>query len=119
MPVRAVLRRDATRRGRGHGGIDDEIGSRVPCRGIYRPRCHASPTCTQDHHPAVIMDHGSPVDPGPRPGPRAPAPATRVRACTREIRLLWPEVRKATINRVACGKVATATGRRRFSACPR
>lgn len=34
-----------------HGGIDDEIGSRVPCRAIYRPRCHASPACTQDHHP--------------------------------------------------------------------
>lgn len=82
----------------------------MPCRGIYRPRCHASPTCTQDHHPVIIMDHGRPAGPGL---------CTRVhhhyiahlndrralRACV-QIRLLWPEVGKAAINRVARGKAA-------------
>lgn len=66
-----------------HGSIDDEIGSRVPCRAIYRPRCHASPACTQDHHPPPLW-----ITLGPDLSLHATtcvSSVRRLRACTHEI----------------------------------
>lgn len=93
MECRRALRRT------GHGSVDDEIGSR--CRaGVFidpvampAPRVHKTTTRWPSLWITVV-----------RPRPLHTC-ARNPRACTREIRLLWPEVRKATINRVACGKV--------------
>lgn len=120
MPARVTTSRAAA---------DDEIGSRCRARGIYRPRCHASPTCTQDPPPpgpslwiTVVPSvcTRAHIYMCPRVHPsynqhyptRTPcASATCVRACVRararsDCVVALPEVRKAAINRA--GKAAAA-----------